>query len=81
MEEYAHISLETYKNLLDKEAQLEKILDFFKIYNEYYDKEGNQIHGFFINDYDTKKVKLCIDIPLMKRYYNTDFDIIKLLND
>ena len=68
MEEYVHLSLETYNKLMEDN----KVLKAFSQNTEYYDKNGKKIKSFFIEEYERKEKVVEIDISELSKIFDID---------
>lgn len=77
MEEYAHLSLETYNKLMEDN----KVLGAFSQDTEYYDKNGKKIKSFFIEEYERKEKVLEIDISELSRIFSINKIVLKNIDN
>ncbi len=77
MEEYVHLSLETYNKLMEDN----KVLKAFSQDTEYYDKNGKKIESFFIGEYERKEKVVEIDISELSNIFDIDKIVLKNINN
>lgn len=77
MEEYVHLSLETYNKLMEDN----KVLGAFSQDTEYYDKNGKKIKSFFIEEYERKEKVLEIDISELSRIFSINKIVLKNIDN
>lgn len=77
MEEYVHLSLETYNKLMEDN----KVLKAFSQDTEYYDKKGKKIESFFISEYERKEKVVEIDISELSKIFDIDRIVLKNINN
>ena len=77
MEEYVHLSLETYNKLMEDN----KVLGAFSQDTEYYDKNGKKIESFFIEEYERKEKVVEIDISELNKIFNFDRIVLKNIDN
>ena len=74
MEEYVHLSLETYNKLMEDN----KVLKAFSQDNEYYDKNGKKIES---GEYERKEKVVEIDISELSKIFDIDRIVLKNINN
>lgn len=77
MEEYVHLSLETYNNLMEDN----KVLKALSQDIEYYDRNGKKIESFFIGEYERKEKVVEIDISELSKIFGIDKIVLKNINN
>lgn len=77
MEEYVHLSLETYNKLMEDN----KVLKAFSQDIEYYDKNGKKIKSLFIGEYERKEKVVEIDTSELNKIFNFDRIVIKNIDN
>lgn len=74
MEEYVHLSLETYNKLMEDN----KVLGAFSQDTEYYDKNGKKIES---GEYERKEKVVEIDISELSNIFDIDRIVLKNINN
>ena len=74
MEEYVHLSLETYNKLMEDN----KVLKAFSQDTEYYDKNGKKIES---GEYERKEKVVEIDISELSNIFDIDKIVLKNINN
>ena len=74
MEEYVHLSLETYNKLMEDN----KVLKAFSRDTEYYDKNGKKIES---GEYERKEKVVEIDISELSNIFDIDKIVLKNINN
>lgn len=74
MEEYVHLSLETYNKLMEDN----KVLKAFSQDIEYYDKNGKKIES---GEYERKEKVVEIDISELSNIFDIDKIVLKNINN
>ncbi len=74
MEEYVHLSLETYNKLMKDN----KVLKAFSQDTEYYDKNGKKIES---GEYERKEKVVEIDISELSNIFDIDKIVLKNINN
>lgn len=74
MEEYVHLSLETYNKLMEDN----KVLKAFSQDTEYYDKNGKKIES---GEYERKEKVVEIDISELSNIFDIDRIVLKNINN
>lgn len=74
MEEYVHLSLETYNKLMKDN----KVLKAFSQDIEYYDKNGKKIES---GEYERKEKVVEIDISELSKIFDIDRIVLKNINN
>lgn len=74
MEEYVHLSLETYNKLMEDN----KVLKAFSQDTEYYDKNGKKIES---GEYERKEKVVEIDISELSKIFDIDRIVLKNINN
>lgn len=77
MEEYVHLSLETYNKLMEDN----KVLKAFSQDTECYDKNGKKIESFFISEYERKEKVVEIDISELSKIFDIDRIVLKNIDN
>lgn len=73
MEEYVHLSLDSYNKLMKDN----RITEAFSINTKYYDKNEEEIESFFVKEYKKKERILEIDINELSQIFDFDKAVIK----
>lgn len=74
MEEYVHLSLETYNKLMEDN----KVLKAFSQDTEYYDKNGKKIES---GEYERKEKVVEIDISELSKIFDIDRIVLKNIDN